>query len=219
MKHEELIASAAEKSVVTRTETDTFTAITELTIYAPDHPRLLALITGACAAATANIAGAQIFTTTDGMALDTILIQREFSEEEDERRKADRIADFVRKALRGELWLKEAVARAYKPQQRIKAFTVEPRVIIDNHSSNRFTVIEINGLDRIGLLYDLTEALYRLNLNIASAHVTTFGEKAIDVFYVTDLTGAKIENAVRHTQIENALGHILKAAHAPPSTM
>lgn len=217
VKHASLISGAAEKSVLTGTETDAFTAITELTIYTPDHPRLLALITGACAAAGANIAGAQIFTTTDGMALDTILIQREFSDEEDERRRAERIADFVRKALRGELWLKEAVARAYKPQQRIKAFTVEPRVIIDNNSSNRFTVIEINGLDRIGLLYDLTEALYRLNLNIASAHVTTFGEKAIDVFYVTDLTGAKIENTTRHAQIENALGHILKPAQAPPS--
>jgi [protein-PII] uridylyltransferase len=64
--------------------TDDFTAITELTVYAPDHPRLLALITGACAAANANIAGAQIFTTSDGMALDTILIQREFSDEKDE---------------------------------------------------------------------------------------------------------------------------------------
>ena len=217
VKHAELISSAAEKSVVTRTETDSFTAITDLTVYAPDHPRLLALITGACAAASANIAGAKIFTTTDGMALDTILIQREFAEEEDERRRAERIADLIRKALRGELWLKEAVARAYKSQQRIKAFTVEPRVIIDNQSSNRFTVIEINGLDRIGLLYDLTEALYRLNLNIASAHVTTFGEKAIDVFYVTDLTGAKIENAARHKQIENALRHILKPAPAPVS--
>ena len=214
VKHASLISGAPEKSVVTSTETDIFTAITEITIYAPDHPRLLALITGACAAAAANIAGAQIFTTTDGMALDTILVQREFADEEDERRRAERIADMVRKALRGELWLKEAVARAYKPQQRIKAFTVEPRVIIDNHSSNRFTVIEINGLDRIGLLYDLTEALYRLNLNIASAHVTTFGEKAIDVFYVTDLTGAKIESATRHTQIENALGHILRPAAA-----
>ncbi len=217
LKHAELISSAAEKSVVTRTETDAFTAITDLTIYTPDHPRLLALITGACAAAGANIAGAKIFTTTDGMALDTILIQREFAEEEDERRRAERIADLIRKALRGELWLKEAVARAYKSQQRIKAFTVEPRVIIDNQSSNRFTVIEINGLDRIGLLYDLTEALYRLNLNIASAHVTTFGEKAIDVFYVTDLTGAKIENSARHSQIENALGHILKPAQVPVS--
>ena len=73
-----------------------------------------------------------------------------------------------------------------------------PRVIIDNDSSNRFTVIEVNGLDRIGLLYDLTEALYHLNLNIASAHITTFGERAIDVFYVTDLTGAKIVSATRH---------------------
>jgi [protein-PII] uridylyltransferase len=209
LRHAALIARATPKSVVTETETDAFTAITELTIYTPDHPRLLALITGACAAAGANIAGAQIFTTTDGMALDTILIQREFQTEEDERRRAERVADLIRKALRGELWLKEAVARAYKPQQRIKAFTVEPRVIIDNQSSNRFTVIEINGLDRIGLLYDLTEALYRLNLNIASAHITTFGEKAVDVFYVTDLTGSKIENTTRHRQIEGALTNVL----------
>ena len=89
---------------------------------------------------------------------------------------------------------------------------MEPRVIIDNQSSNRFTVIEINGRDRIGLLYDLTEALYKLNLNIGSAHVTTFGEKAIDVFYVTDLTGGKIENTARRMQIENALSGVL----APP---
>ena len=211
VKHAKLATSAAPKSVVTQAETDAFTAITEVTIYTPDHPRLLALITGACAAAGANIAGAQIFTTADGMALDTILIQREFQSEEDEQRRAERIAELVRKALRGELWLKEAVARAYRPQQRIKAFTVEPRVIIDNTSSNRTTVIEINGLDRIGLLYDLTEALYKLNLNIASAHITTFGEKAIDVFYVTDLTGAKIESITRHKQIENALGAVLAA--------
>ena len=64
----------------------------------------------------------------------------------------------------------------------------------------------------IGLLYDLTEALYKLNLNIGSAHVTTFGEKAIDVFYVTDLTGGKIENTARRMQIENALSGVL----APP---
>jgi [protein-PII] uridylyltransferase len=210
LRHQELIATAAPKTVVTAVETDAFTSITELTIYAPDHPRLLALITGACAAASANIAGAQIFTTADGMALDTILIQREFQTEEDERRRAERVADIIRKALRGELWLKEAVARAYRPRTRIEAFTVEPRVIIDNQSSNRFTVIEINGLDRLGLLYDLTEALYRLNLNIGSAHVTTFGEKAIDVFYVTDLTGGKIENESRRKQIANALTAVLK---------
>lgn len=218
LKHVALIGRAKPKTVVTHTETDAFTAITEVTIYAPDHPRLLALITGACAAAGANIAGAQIFTTADGMALDTILIQREFQTEEDERRRAERIAELVRKALRGELWLKEAVANAYKPQSRIRAFTVEPRVIIDNQSSNRFTVVEINGLDRIGLLYDLTEALFKLSLNIGSAHITTFGEKAVDVFYVTDLTGAKIESTTRQRQIERTLSAALSPASDSIST-
>jgi [protein-PII] uridylyltransferase len=212
ISHQALIEQAPPRSVVTEIVTDAFTAITELTIFAPDHPRLLALITGACAAAGANIMGAQIFTTTDGMALDTILIQREFSTEEDERRRAERITEIIKKALHGQLRLKDAVASINQHRTRIKAFSVEPRVIIDNQSSNRFTVIEINGLDRIGLLYHLTEALFHLSLNIASAHITTFGEKAIDVFYVTDLTGGKIVNPARHAQIERGLMKVLRPA-------
>jgi [protein-PII] uridylyltransferase len=207
--HQALIDRSSPRDIVTEVHTDAFTAITELTIYAPDHPRLLALITGACAAANANILGAQIFTTTDGMALDTILIQREFSTEDDERRRAERVTEIIRLALEGKLRLKDAVAGATQQRSRLKAFSVAPRVIIDNQSSNRFTVIEINGLDRIGLLYKLTEALFHLSLNIASAHITTFGEKAIDVFYVTDLTGDKILSPARHAQIERELMKVL----------
>jgi [protein-PII] uridylyltransferase len=208
--HQRLLDRAKPGEIVTEIKTDAFTAITELTVFAPDHPRLLALITGACAAAGANIAGAQIFTTTDGMALDTILIQREFPDEEDELRRAERVGDIIRKALEGKIRLKERVAHAANARPRLKAFTVEPRVIIDNQSSNRYTVIEINGLDRIGLLYNLTDALFSLSLNIASAQITTFGEKAIDVFYVTDLTGDKITNATRQAQIETRLMAVLK---------
>lgn len=209
--HQKLMARAKVEgtAVATEVSTDDFTAITELTVYAPDHPRLLALITGACAAANANIAGAQIFTTSDGMALDTILIQREFSDEKDEHRRAERVAALIRQALTGEAKVHELVARAHRPQGRIKAFTVAPRVIVDNESSNRHTVIEVNGLDRIGLLYDLTQALYRLNLNIASAHIATFGERAVDVFYVTDLTGAKVVSDARRERIESRLALVL----------
>ena len=78
LRHEALVGRAAPRDVTTDVKTDAFAAVTEVTVYAPDHPRLLATITGACAAANANIIGAQIFTTTDGMALDTILLQREF---------------------------------------------------------------------------------------------------------------------------------------------
>ena len=53
-------------------------------------------------------------------------------------------------------------------------------------------MVEVTGLDRPGLLYELTATLSKLNLNIASAHVATFGERVVDVFYVTDLMGAQI---------------------------
>src|SRR5690606_15547820 len=68
-----------------------FEGATEITIIAPDHPRLLSVIAGACAASDANIVDAQIFTTTDGRALDTIIIGRAFDEDEDERRRGERI--------------------------------------------------------------------------------------------------------------------------------
>jgi [protein-PII] uridylyltransferase len=209
LRHDDLIARAAPRDVTTDVKSDAFAAVTEITIYAPDHPRLLATITGACAAANANIIGAQIFTTADGMALDTIFLQREFGSEDDEKRRALRVADTITKALRGQLRLKDAMAQARKPEYRASAFEVEPRVIIDNTSSNKHTVVEINGLDRVGLLHHLTDALFQLNLNIASAHITTFGEKVIDVFYVTDLTGAKIESEARHRKIRQSLLQVL----------
>ena len=83
-------------------------------------------------------------------------------------------------------------------------------VTIDNSLSNRQTVIEISGLDRPGLLYDLTTALGKLNLNIASAHIVTFGEKAVDVFYVTDLTGTKITHAGRQAAVRRSLLEVFK---------
>jgi len=71
-------------------------------------------------------------------------------------------------------------------------------------------VIEVSGLDRTGLLYDLTNVISRLNLNIGSAHVVTFGEKAVDSFYVTDLTGAKITQAARQANIRKQLLEIFE---------
>jgi len=78
-------------------------------------------------------------------------------------------------------------------------------VQINNQWSNRYTVAEVTGLDRPGLLYELTATLSKLSLNIASAHVATFGERVVDVFYVTDLTGAQITSPTRQAAIKRAL--------------
>ncbi len=204
-----LHASAVEMhSLATEVHTDAFRSVTELTVVAPDHPRLLSIIAGACAASGANIVDAQIFTTTDGLALDTICISRAFERDEDEDRRGKRIARAIEQALRGEIRLSELVAaKANAAASRADTFSVPPDVVIDNSLSHMYSVIEVSGLDRPGLLFELTFAVSRLNLNIASAHIVTFGEKAVDTFYVTDLTGAKIVNPARQGAVRR---HILE---------
>ena len=197
-------AEEAGKSLATTFAFDASRGVTELTVLAPDHPWLLSILAGACAAAGANIVDAQIFTTTDGRALDTLAVSREFDHDDDEARRAARIADAIEKALRGDLKLPDVVGRR-SPKGRIKAFAIEPEVLINNQWSNRYTVVEVTGLDRPGLLYELTSTLSKLNLNIASAHVATFGERVVDVFYVTDLLGAKITSPTRELTIKRAL--------------
>jgi [protein-PII] uridylyltransferase len=182
--------------------------VTELTILATDHPWLLSIIAGACASAGANIVDAQIYTTTDGRALDTVAISREYDRDEDEARRATRIGDMIEDVLEGKLRLPEVVARR-AGRSKTRPFVVEPEVSINNQWSDRYTVIEVSGLDRPGLLYELTTAISKLNLNIASAHVATFGERARDVFYVTDLLGAQINAPTRQAAVKSALVNLL----------
>lgn len=207
-------AQGAKTKLATRVKTDAFTAITELTVFAPNHARLLALFAGACAAAGSNIVGAHITTTRDGYALDTFLLAREFADDADELRRAKRIGETIDRLLRGKDRLQQLLSKKRPAARAVEAFVVEPEVIINNALSERLTVLEVAGRDRPGLLYDLTAAISDLSLDIASAHVTTFGEKAVDVFYVTDLTGKQIISETRQAAIRERLTKVLLPATA-----
>jgi len=115
----------------------------------------------------------------------------------------------IEDVLSGNSYLPDLMASRTKARKGISAFAVTPLFTLDNSLSNKFTVIEVECLDRPGLLSALTGALADLNLDIASAHIVTFGEKAIDTFYVSDLIGAKIENPQRRQTIENAIMNII----------
>ncbi len=213
---------ASGKSLATSINLNRARGVAELTVYAPDHPRLLSIIAGACAMAGANIVDAQIYTTTDARALDTIAVSRGFDRDEDEERRATRVALSIEQALRGDLRLPEVIAKRAPPKGRLKAFAVEPEVTLNNQWSNRYTMIEVTGLDRPGLLHELTATLSKLNLNIASAHVATFGERVVDVFYVTDLLGDKISSPTRQAAVKRALLQLFVSAdtaQAKPATV
>ena len=77
------------------------------------------------------------------------------------------------------------------------AFKVTPRVHFDNEASPTATVIEVEGLDRPGFLYEVAYALFQSGLSISSSMVATYGEKAVDVFYVRDGFGHKVVHPER----------------------
>ncbi|MBN9023316.1 MAG: [protein-PII] uridylyltransferase, partial [Rhizobiales bacterium] len=214
IEHAALIRAADKdkRPLATAIHTRDFEAVTEITVFAPDHPRLLSIIAGACTIAGANIVDAQVYTTTDGQALDSISISREFPDAEDEERRARKVGGLIEQALAGTLRLPEQVAQRSTKRPRFKAFSLETEIGVDNELSNQFTVIEASGLDRPGLLYDLTRTISDLNLNIASAHVSTFGERAVDVFYVTDLLGHKVTNGARQAAIRRRLSSAFDGA-------
>jgi [protein-PII] uridylyltransferase len=195
-------AERAKQPLAIEHRVDEERSVTEVTIYTLDTHGLFARLAGAMAISGANIVDAKIFTLANGMALDTFWIQDLEGKPFDGPQRLARLAARVELSLSNRLDIQRELdsQRAAWPK-RDRVFTVEPRVLIDNNASDTFTVIEVNGRDRPGFLHVVTRALTRLNLQIATAHVTTYGERAVDVFYVKDLFGLKVVHADKLKQI------------------
>ncbi len=189
-------------------------AVTEVTVYTSDHSGLFSRIAGALAVAGASIVDARIHTMTDGMALDTFWVQDAAEDTFDAPHRIARLSVLVEQALSGRLDLSGEIARSSVGLlgRRMRAIHVPPRVVIDNRASNAHTVIEVNGRDRPGLLHDVTAAISQQGLQIASAHVTTYGVRAVDVFYVKDLFGLKISSERKLAELRDALLGVLTRA-------
>ncbi len=192
-------------------------AVTEVTVYAADHAGLFSRIAGALAVAGASIVDARIHTLTNGMALDTFWVQDAAGGAFDQPHRLARLYVLIEQALSGRIRLGAEIRKASKTLlgRRIRAMNVPPRVVIDNHASNTYTVLEVNGRDRTGLLHDVTAAISDQGLQIASAHVTTYGVRAVDVFYVKDVFGLKVENERKLSQLRTALLAALGSPEEP----
>ncbi|WP_114952940.1 [protein-PII] uridylyltransferase [Sphingosinicella terrae] len=182
---------------------------TLVTVYAKDKPGLFYRVAGAISLVGGNIIDARIHTTDDGMALDNFLIQDISGAPLDDPRQLRRLEEAVLKAVEGQEPLRERLAARPLPLRRAEAFDIQPAVFIDNLASNRYTVMEVNARDRAALLCELAQAITESKAVIRSAHIATYGERAVDVFYLTDLAGGKIDHPPRLKMLQNRL---LKAA-------
>ncbi len=214
LAHNARVVRDAERDgrpLTVETRVDRGRAITEVTIYTTDHHGLFSRLSGALAASGADIVDAKIFTMTNGMALDVFSVQDAVNggafEGGD---KLARLAVTIERVLGGDLKpLRELANRRTTLNTRTRVFHVAPRVLIDNNASTTHTVIEVNGRDRPGLLHSLTRALTNLSLQISSAKIATYGEKAVDVFYVKDVFGLKVTHDAKLAQIRERLLHAL----------
>ncbi len=198
-------ADAADQQLSIVTMPDAASGTTLVSIYAADHPGLFYRIAGAISLGGANILDARIHTTRDGQAIDNFVIADPLGRPFSESAQLARLKRSIEDVLTGKIRLADRLAARPLARRRAEVFKVEPNVLTDNKASNRYTVLEVNAADRPALLYSLTHALFQSRVTIHSAHIATYGERATDTFYITDLTGQKIDNPARLKTLERRL--------------
>jgi [protein-PII] uridylyltransferase len=211
-----LMARAGETGLAIDAQVYPERGATLVSIHAADHPGLFYRIAGAIHLAGGNIIDARIHTTRDGMAIDNFLVQDPVGRPFDDRQQLARLKRGIEDALANRSHLADRLAARPLTGHRAEAFEIEPNVLIDNRASNRFTVVEVNARDRPALLNQLAHALFQSKVTVHSAHVATYGERAVDIFYLTDLTGDRIDNPARVKALERRL---LAAAAGEPEEL
>ena len=213
MAHAQLARRAAEEGgTAANARPSVDRSALELTVATDDRPGLFADLAEALAAIGADVVGARAFTSKAGRVLDVFFVHdaagAPFGRDhpDDAQRAARRLAEAARKP--------GADRRPHAPATVPAAPDRDPaRAVIDNETSASATVVEVSARDRPGLLASIARALTEQGLSIQSAHVDSFGERAVDAFYVQDEAGLKIIDPERLSAIREAL---IVAAVGPP---
>jgi [protein-PII] uridylyltransferase len=181
----------------------------EVVVALPDHPGIFARIAGGLAVAGVDIVQSQAATLADGFVLDVFIVAGDAEDDGAEQREA-RIQRSVRAALSGEISLSEAFNKTVPWRRRSEVFSVPPQVVIDNKASRTHTVIEVVGRNRPGFLNKIAWTLTQQGLQIAQSRISTYGERAVDVFYVKDVFGLKMEQETKIRNVRKALLQALR---------
>jgi [protein-PII] uridylyltransferase len=186
--------------------------IWEATVVANDRPGLFSRVAGVLALHKLSVLGAEIYTRDDGVALEIFQLEPKAGDPlsqgaEEDKADMDSIAEDARMALRGRLSLdaRHAELRRGQPEGIFHQKRPDPEIVVDDDASDFFTVVEVRAADRIGLLYTITRALVEMELDIALAKVSTYGEEVVDVFYVRDFNGHKVTDPLYAEEIARSI--------------
>ena len=182
----------------------------EVNFLAADRPGLFSDFAGVMALNNINILSAHIYTWRDETAVDLFKVTKPLdpvhSEEIWEKIRRDLERTFTGKLSLVYRLSEKAKSSLLSPRKNLPR---PPKVIVDNDSSDFFSLIEVFADDHVGLLYQITHTLFSLRLDIRIAKIATKGDQIADVFYVRDLDGQKVEDEKQVIEIREALLHQL----------
>ena len=168
---------------------------TELLVIAPDHHGLFSLISGLVSASGYDVVNAKIITRSDGYALDTFFIQNKNRQPIIEEHSKKKLLKVISQGLEGKFNVEKALNKRWEEiPARFRAIKAPTRVIIDNNMSDEYSILEIKCKNAPGVLYRITKVITSLGLQINTANVSTYGDRVVDIFYIKDAFGSKIDN-------------------------
>jgi [protein-PII] uridylyltransferase len=177
----------------------------DVTLAAPDRPALFCRMAGALALHNLDVLAARVWSTDDGVAVEEFRVQPAYADEVD----WEAVETDCRRVLTGRLSLEARLAeRARTYASRTRVTSAEPArtsVVVDNDVSPSATVVEVRAPDRIGTLYRITRALADLELDVRHAKVQTLGHEVVDVFYVVDQAGGKLDDGDHRREVQRAI--------------
>jgi len=179
---------------------------TEISIVTRDSQGLFAKIAGVLSANGANIVDAELSTTSDGIAVDVLWITDSVHKQFSDPERLARFRTELASAITGGRTIEEIVGGRFR--RRLLSWSqgnMPAEVNIDNDVSATHTVVEIKSHDRRGLLYTIASTFLELGCSIDLARITTHVDRVIDVFYIRDALGKKIEGRERLDEIQTRL--------------
>ncbi len=194
----------AAKDIVSKIRQDDDRDATQACFVMHDHPGIFARLAGALALVGANVVDARTYTSSDGYATAVFWIQ-DIEGKPFETSRLARLNKMIKRTLKGEVITRDALRVKGKIKLREKDFNVPTTITFDNEGSEIYTIIEVDTRDRLGLLHDVARTLTVNGITIASAIIATYGEQAVDTFYVKDLFGLKLHSKTKRKAIEKKL--------------
>jgi len=219
--HFQLITNLGDQLFLTRHRHFTDLEYTEYLVVTRDQPGLFSKIAAALTANGLSILSARITTRLDGIVLDIFRIshQPNASALALEEERWERVDQDLERVISGAQDAEQLVAKMLAEQLRGKHLParVATEVTIDNRLSDQFTVVDVFTQDRIGLLFAITNTLFRLGLRIHLARISTNALQALDVFYVTDASGNKITDLTKLRELRDELTMKLEPQREQPA--